>query len=123
MPNTENDILQDGIPVITLTLQVMDTVQAPVDNTLSIHGQAADAAAVGTALTNLQNAFNTAIATLFPVGAIYCTLSDTAPTFYGTWVEILIPLTNGDMEDGTRSYEDKGENATTGTLHYWRRTA
>lgn len=123
MPNTENDIVQDGIPEITLELEVMATVQAPVDSSLSIQGQAADAAAVGAALTQIQTNFNTAIATLFPIGAVVTTLTETAPVFYGTWVEILIPLTHGDIEDGTRDYADLEEGQTPGTLHYWRRTA
>ena len=122
MPNTEQDITQNGIPEITLTVEVQNTVQAPVDTTLSIHGQAADAYETGVAIANAQASFNAAIALLFPIGAIYCSLSDTPPAFYGTWVEILIPMTHGDIEDGTRSYEDLDEQET-GTLHFWRRTA
>lgn len=122
MPNTEQDILQDGIPEITLTVEVQNTVQAPVDETLSIRGQAADAYETGQAIANMESTINTAIALLFPVGAIYCSLSSTPPAFYGTWVEILIPMTHGDIEDGTRSYEDLDEQET-GTLHFWRRTA
>lgn len=120
MADTENSIETQGIPEITLTLSVMETVQAPIDPTLSIQGQAADAKATGDAITNLQTAVNTAIASLFPIGAIYCTTSDTAPVFYGTWVEILIPMSHGDIEDGTRTYEN---GTGTGNLHYWRRTA
>ena len=119
MADTENSI-EEGIPVITLGLEVQQTVQAPVDTTLSISGQAADAAATGQAIASLNTDLTAAIAALFPVGAVYCSVSDTAPAFYGTWVEITIPVTHGDLEDGTRSYED---GSSTGTLHYWRRTA
>ena len=121
MPNTENDILQDGIPEITLALEVQETVQAPIDATLSISGQAADAAAVGQALSNLESTLTGLFESLFPIGCVYATTSDTAPAFYGTWVEILVPLTNGDMEDGMRSYADLVEGQTPGTLHFWRR--
>ena len=119
-PNTENSIETQGIPEITLQLEVMDTIQAPVDATLSIAGQAADAKATGDAISGLQTTLTAAIAALFPVGAIYCSTSSTAPAFYGTWVEFTMPATWGDIEDGMRSYTD---GTGTGTLHFWRRTA
>ena len=121
MPNTENDILQDGIPEITLELEVQQTVQAPIDTTLSISGQAADAAAVGQALSSLETTLTGLFESLFPVGCVYATTSESAPAFYGTWVEILMPATWGDIEDGTRSYADIAEGQTPGTLHFWRR--
>ena len=120
MADTENSILEEGIPEITLQLQVMDVVTAPVDATLSIEGQAADAKATGDAIANLNTALTAAIAALFPIGAIYVSTISTAPVFYGTWVEITIPATWGDLEDGMRSYTD---GTGTGTLHFWRRTA
>lgn len=120
MADTENSILDEGIPEITLQLTVMDTVTAPVDPTLSIAGQAADAKATGDAINTLQAVLQTAIAALFPIGAIYVSTVATAPVFYGTWVEITIPVTQGDLEDGMRSYID---GTGTGTLHFWRRTA
>ena len=48
--NTENSIEEQGIPEIVLQVQPNNTVQAPVDTTLSVSGMAADAAAVGAAL-------------------------------------------------------------------------
>jgi hypothetical protein len=120
MADTENSINTEGIPEITLQLEVMDTVQAPVDPTLSIQGEAADAKATGDAISGLQTSLTAAIAALFPIGAVYCSTSSTAPAFYGTWVEITMPTTWGDLEDGTRSYAD---GTGTGTLHFWRRTA
>lgn len=120
MADTENSILDEGIPEITLQLTVMDTVTAPVDPTLSIAGQAADAKATGDAINTLRTTVNAAIAALFPVGAIYVSTISTAPVFYGTWVEITLPVSHGDLEDGMRSYVD---GTGTGTLHFWRRTA
>ena len=120
-PNTENSIEEsNGIPEISLQLEVMDTVEAPVDDTLSIAGQAADAKATGDAISALETSLTQAIAALFPVGAIYVSTSDTAPAFYGTWAEIVIPVTHGDLKDGMRSYL---AGTGTGTLHFWRRTA
>ena len=112
--------MPNNIPEISLTLEAQETVQAPVDDTLSIAGQAADAKATGDAIAALQTAVNAAIAALFPVGAVYASLSNEAPAFYGTWSEITLPATWGDIEDGMRSYTD---GTGTGTLHFWRRTA
>ena len=120
MADTENSIETEGIPEITLQLQVMDTVQAPVDSSLSVAGEAADAKATGDAINTLSTTLSTAIASLFPIGAIYVSTIDTAPVFYGTWVEITIPTSWGDLEDGMRSYVD---GTGTGTLHFWRRVA
>ena len=120
MADTENSIETEGIPEITLALTVMDTVTAPVDPTLSISGQAADAKATGDAIANLNTVLSAAIASLFPIGAIYVSTVATAPVFYGTWTEIRIPATHGDLKDGMRSYVD---GTGTGTLHFWRRTA
>lgn len=120
MADTENSIETQGIPEITLQVSVMETVQAPVDATLSIQGQAADAKATGDAIAAVNTALNAAIAALFPIGSVYVSLTDTAPVFYGTWVEITMPATWGDIEDGMRSYVD---GTGTGTLHFWRRTA
>lgn len=119
-PNTGNSIETEGIPEITLQLTVMSTVPAPVDATLSITGQAADAKATGDAINTAKTQLQAAIAALFPIGSIYVSVNSTAPAFYGTWTEITIPATWGDLEDGMRSYTD---GTGTGTIHFWRRTA
>lgn len=120
MANTDTSIETSGIPEITLQLTVMETVQAPVDATLSVQGEAADAKATGDAINTAKSQLQAAIAALFPIGSIYVSVNSTAPAFYGTWQEITIPATWGDLEDGMRSYTD---GTGTGTLHFWRRTA
>ena len=62
MADTENSIETEGIPEITLQLQVMDTVQAPVDDTLSVSGEAADAKATGDAINTVNSTLSAAIA-------------------------------------------------------------
>lgn len=119
-PNTENSIQEEGIPEITLVLSVMETVQAPVDDTLSVAGEAADAKATGDAIANLNTTLTAAIAALFPIGSIYVSMTSTAPTFYGTWQEIIMPATWGDIEDGMRSCTP---GTGTGNMHFWKRTA
>ena len=148
--NTENTVdtetsVDSGIPEVHFALEVAETVQTPVDDTLSISGMAADAKAVGDAITDattdMQNALDdleesvgtqigeieTAVAAvyglLFPVGSIYVSTSSTAPTF-GTgwnWQEIKIPATWGDLEDGFRSYDSVESGDETGTMHFWLR--
>lgn len=135
--NTDNNIETEGIPEITLQLEVQQTVQAPIDPTLTIAGEAADAKATGDAIAAAQTALQTEIdtlggsistlvGTLFPVGCIYVSTSDSAPTFGGAnwnWEEILVPVTQGDLMDGSRSYKTKESGDTPGTLHFWRRIA
>ena len=134
--NTPNSI-DDGIPEVSFTVQVSNVQQAPVDDTLSISGMAADAKATGDAIdaakaeledeiedisVNVSGVANS----LFPVGSVYISTSATAPTFGKSnwnWQEIMIPVTQGDLMDGSRSYAAKGESDTPGTLHFWLRIA
>lgn len=134
--NTEESIEQ-GIPEITLRPVLYNTVQAPVDATLLIPGQAADAQATGLAIAAAKAAVEEEVTVvdgkvsalaglLFPVGSIYVSTSATAPTFGGAnwnWQEIMLPATWGDVEDGARSYAAKGANDTPGTVHFWLRIA
>lgn len=137
--------MSENIPTITLQVSASNTVQAPIDDTLSIAGQAADAKAVGDAIedakTELQEDIETASetlqgnidtlsgtvgnlpGTLFPIGIVCVTTSEDPPSFVGTWQEVMIPATWGDLEDGARSYAARGESDTPGTLHFWIRTA
>lgn len=135
--NNTPESIDDGIPEVTFTLQVSETVQAPVDDTLSIAGEAADAKATGDAIAaakaeleeqidNIETDVDSVIGKLFPVGSIYITTSATAPTFGGTnwrWEEFMIPVTHGDLMDGSRSYATKQSGDTPGTIHFWRRIA
>ena len=132
--NNSQASIDDGIPEVSFTVEVSETQQAPVDTTLSISGMAADAKATGDAIEAAKTELEAEIEnisvnvsgvanSLFPVGSVYVSTSSTAPTFGGTnwrWKEILIPTTWGDLEDGQRSYIDKGENDA-GTLHFWLR--
>ena len=133
--NTPSSI-DDGIPEVNFTLEVAETVQAPVDDTLSISGEAADAKATGDKITETKAELEEEIRdiainvsgvanTLFPVGSVYVSTSATAPAFGDgwTWQEILIPATWGDLEDGQRSYREKESDDTAGSLHFWKRTA
>lgn len=118
-------------------VQVMSVVQAPIDDTLTISGMAADAKATGDAIAAVEETLQESIGTvadnlaavrgiLFPVGSVVINTSSTAPTFGGTnwnWQEIMIPATWGDIQNGARSYTEKGETDTPGTLHFWLRIA
>ena len=135
--NTSPESIDDGIPEVTFTLEVSETQQAPVDDTLSISGMAADAKATGDAIAQaksdlqeeidaIETGVDSVAGRLFPVGCVYISTSSTAPTFGGTnwnWQEILIPTTWGDLEDGQRSYTEKESGDTAGTLHFWLRIA
>lgn len=135
--NTPESIEQDGIPEVSFTLEVYNTIPAPVDDTLSIQGMAADAYETGAAIQAAKDDLQAEIDALggnvasiaglfFPVGAVYISTSDTAPTFGGenwNWEEIKIPVTQDDLVDGFRGYaafasgDDPGEDH----LHFWLR--
>ena len=134
---TSPESIDDGIPEVSFTLEVSNVQQAPVDDTLSIAGEAADAKATGDAIAqakaDLQEEINeietgvdSVIGKLFPVGSIYVSTSSSAPTFGGTnwnWQEIMIPVKQGDLIDGSRNYAAKGVGDTPGTIHFWLRIA
>ena len=120
MPTTDESIQENGIPEITMTLEAANEIPVPVDSTLTISGQAADAKAVGDRFDELE----IGVEAMYPVGTIYMSTSSTAPDFgFGTWREILIPMTWGDAKNGSRNYvELTGNAASGGTVHFWLRT-
>lgn len=189
MPNTDESINESGIPQLTMEVSPSQEIQWPVDATLSISEEAADAKAVGDALADIESAISdinidisgikdwTAsdlpmtsetgsdsvadaisditedvsaiqnwtgenipldsstgsikiselLASLYPIGAIYSSTAETMPsilTAMGTWVKVRIPLTWGDVRNGTRSFEEIPVDSTVedGTLRYWMRT-
>ena len=129
--------LSDGIPEVSFTMEVEETVQAPIDDTLTVSGMAADAKATGDAIAaakadlqeeidNIETGVESVAGKLFPVGSIYISTSASAPTFGGTnwnWQEIMIPVKQGDLINGSRSYAAKGSGDTPGTVHFWLRIA
>lgn len=127
---------ETNIPGIEFpTISVARVVQAPIDNTLTVSGMAADAKATGDAIAAAKAELDEDISEvsaslaavrgiLFPVGSIYVSTSSTAPTFGGAnwnWQEIMIPATWGDIQNGARSYSAVGSGDTPGTLHFWLR--
>ena len=135
--NSTPSSIDDGIPEVTFDLEVQGVVQAPIDPTLTIEGMAADAKATGEAIaaakTDLEEQIQDIIINvsgvadlLFPVGCIYTSTSATAPTFGKStwrWQEIMLPVTYGNLMDGSRDYKAKESLDVPGTLHFWMRIA
>lgn len=77
-----------------------------------------DKQTVAGAIEELQDS---TIQNVYPIGSIYMSTSDHAPNFFGTvWEEILITATWSQLKNGMRSHEP---GASTGTVHFWMRTA
>jgi len=72
---------------------------------------------------SIADAINDISALSYPIGSIYMTTRDTAPTFTGTWVEIAITATWSQLKSGKRDYAELAEGQTGGTVHFWLRTA
>ena len=71
----------------------------------------------------IAEAFNNIISVSYPVGSIYMTVSNSAPTFTGTWVEIALTASWKELKEGKHGYELLAAGATSGSVHFWLRTA
>ena len=74
----------------------------------------------------IAEAVASVFANLYPVGSLYVTAAEELPEVIGasgTWVEVAIPLTWGDIKNGSRSYVETETGFTPGNLHFWLRTA
>jgi len=69
MPNTENNIEENGIPELTFTVEASNSVQTAVDKTLSIAEMAAEAKATGDAIASLESAVSDLNTDLRAVGS------------------------------------------------------
>jgi len=77
-----------------------------------------DEQTVAGAIEELQES---TIQNVYPIGSIYMSTSAQAPSFLGTvWEEILITATWSQLKNGMRSHE---LGVSTGTVHFWVRTA
>lgn len=77
-----------------------------------------EAQTIAEAVEELQES---TIQNVYPVGSVYVSTSSVAPNFFGTtWEEILITATWSQLKNGMRSHES---GVSTGTLHFWMRTA
>ena len=72
------------------------------------------------AIPNNYYTMEEVMALMFPVGSIYISTSSTAPSFGGTWVEVLVKQTLEEFKNG-KAHCAEGSND--GNLHYWKRTA
>ena len=59
----------------------------------------------------------------YPVGSIYMSASSSEPEFDGTWVEIAITASWNQLRTGKRDYVPLEIGETSGTVHFWLRTA
>lgn len=148
--------LGEGVPEISLEVEVSGMTAYPTDKTLSIEDMPADAKKTGDEINDLQadladvaldvddikswtgsdipltasessptiaQAIANITSDAYPVGSIYMTTSDSSPSFSGTWVEIAITATFVDIKTGKRGYQQLGQGATGGDVHFWLRTA
>lgn len=86
---------------------------------------ATGADSIAAAFAGMEAALDSVFANLYPVGSVYISAAETLPTVIidiGTWVEVAVPLTWGDIRTGSRSYVEPETGFTAGNLHFWLRT-
>ena len=88
--------------------------------TVSVSGKYMTGNIVVAAIPDTYYTMEEAMALMFPVGSIYISTSSTAPSFGGTWQEVLMTQTLDQQKDNMHSY---ATGTGTGTLHFWKRTA
>lgn len=76
-----------------------------------------------TGAPTIADAVSEIVSNPYPVGTIYMTVSDEAPDFSGTWVEVAITTTIAQLKTGKHGYTELEEGETGGTVHFWLRTA
>lgn len=114
------------IPEISMEVEVSNMTQTAVDPTLSVAGMAADAKATGDAIADLAADVSGIFSNLYPVGSVYISVASSLPAIIsaiGTWTEIAIPMTWGDIKTGTRNYSETDNEFVPGNMHFWLRTS
>ena len=124
MPNTEQSIAETGgVPEITLEVEVFGMTQTPTDKTLTIPDMPADAKTVGDKVDELEEKIEEVLLDFYPIGSIYMTVSNEAPTFLGEWVEIAITATIAQLKNGKRGYNILPAPEVGDDVHFWLRVA
>lgn len=111
---------KSGAP-ITGTIQDMagqSVTPTRQQQTISTNGKHMTGDIVIAAIPNTYYTQEEALELFYPVGSIYISTSSTAPSFGGTWEEVIVKQTWDQLKHGYRDYF-AGEN--TGNLHYWKR--
>lgn len=88
--------------------------------TISTNGKRMTGDIVVGAIPNTYYTMEEAMALMFPVGSIYMSTSSTAPSFGGTWEEVILLQT---LDQSKHGYVDFFPGTNTGNLHYWKRIA
>lgn len=108
----------DSIHAVSENLADLATDVSDIENwtgaDIPLNGEP-DAPTINEAMQNL-------VGEAYPVGSIYMTTGDSAPTFGGTWIEILITATWAQLKTGKRGYENLPEGESGGAVHFWMRT-
>lgn len=86
--------------------------------TVSVSGKYMTGNIVVAGIPNTYYTMEEAMELMFPVGSIYISTSSTAPSFGGTWQEVILKQTLGQEKSGS---VDFFAGQGTGNVHYWKR--